>query len=301
MSELAAFIYWVALTDAQRAWADPHTAAVLSPTHVELNAYLLFDAMMRAKMREYYRFEDKSVMKKKEIPINRKSAAVFKRLLRALDEPFYAHLDANRFQPIISCLKWIRLMFLREFEIHDCLVLWDFILKNFGLRVEIFDFRNGRVLREDHAAVQYFDIFDFVCVALYFVQRPLLMKQDNEIGIVQVLQEAAKCGPFEVMAGAEALVSDLTRALRGRGGPGQGQGKGQAGLAGQDFHGGGGGRRSAPEGAGGGRPGQGGEAGGAEPGRGQGHHFRRQAGLPARAEAAHGEARPGGDHLRPGG
>jgi hypothetical protein len=236
MSELAAFLFWVVLRDSQRNWEDPATQTILHTNHIELNTYLLFDALMRSKMREFYKFEDKATTRRKEIPINRKSAAIFKRLLRPLDEAFHKHLEANKFQPIISCLKWVRLMYLREFEVDSCLLLWDFLLKNFGLKVEIFDFRNSKVLKEENGATQHFDIFDFVCVALYFKHRTAIMKQDSEIGIVQVLQETVKVPVTEVMALAEELTRGVTREVRSGSGTGQAEGTGQTELPGERLH-----------------------------------------------------------------
>lgn len=236
MSELAAFVFWVVVRDSQKTWEDPATQTVLHSNHVELNTYLLFDALMRSKMREFYKFEDKATTRRKEIPINRKSAAIFKRLLRPLDEEFHKHLEANKFQPIISCLKWVRLMYLREFEVDACLLLWDFLLKNFGLKVEIFDFRNNKVLKEENGATQHFDIFDFVCVALYFKHRQAIMKQDSEIGIVQALQETVKAPVTEVMASAEDLIRGITREVHGRSGPRQATGAGATQRSHQRLH-----------------------------------------------------------------
>lgn len=225
MSELAAFLLWVALTDSKADWRDPSTADILAPRNAELNAYLLFDALMRGKMRELYRFEEKGLAKKKEIPINKKSTFVFKRLLRAIDEPLYAHLDSCRFQPIISYLKWSRLLFLREFDIEQCLIVWDYLLGRFGLKVEIFDFRTCRPLKEDQQ-LQFLDVIDFLCVALYVKQRDRLMAQESEIGIVQILQEPVKTSALDVLLLAESLVGEFTRPIRHRSGKGEEAGGG---------------------------------------------------------------------------
>lgn len=210
MSELAAFLLWVALTDSRTEWRDASTADILAPRNAELNAYLLFDALMRGKMRELYRFEEKGLAKKKEIPINKRSTYAFKRLLRAIDEPLYAHLDSCRFQPIISYLKWSRLLFLREFDVEQCLSVWDFLLGRFALKVEIFDFRSFRPLKEDQQ-LQFLDVIDFLCVALYVKHRDRLMAQDSEVGIVQVLQEPTKSSAWDVLLLAESLVGEFTR------------------------------------------------------------------------------------------
>lgn len=237
MSELAAFAFWVVLRDSEREWSDPATQALLHPTHLELNTYLFFDALMRSKMREYYRFEDKGTTRRKEVPINRKSSNVFKRLLRPLDEEFHKHLEALRFQPIITCLKWVRLMYLREFEVESCLLLWDFLLKNFGLKVEIYDFRNHRPLREENGGVQHFDVFDFVTVALYFSYKKALMRADTETGVVQILQEATKASVLEIMTSAEELMRGMIRQVPDGGGQGQTPGAGETQRAAEHVHG----------------------------------------------------------------
>jgi len=214
MSELAGFLFSVVLTDTQKDFSDPRIAQILSLENLELNTFLLFDRLMKVKMKEFYRFEDKTQVKKKEIPINRKSGLIFKRLVRSLDEPFFQHLESLKFQPIISCLKWVRLLFLREFEITQSLLVWDFLLKQINFKTEVFDFKNNRVLKEDNSSVLYFDILDFLCAALYFKQRENLMNQQTEISVVQVLQENLNCPAVEILLLCENLMRSFIRKIR---------------------------------------------------------------------------------------
>lgn len=216
MSELAGFILSVVLTDTQRSFSDPRITHILSLENLELNTFLLFDRLMKIKMKEFYRFEDKTQVKKREIPINKKSGLIFKRLVRSLDESFFVHLESLKFQPIISCLKWIRLLFLREFEITQNLFIWDFFLKQINFKTEIYDFKNNRVFKEDNSSIVYFDIFDFLCAALYFKQRDILMNQQTEIGVVQVLQENLHCPAFEILTLCENLMRFFIRKICAR-------------------------------------------------------------------------------------
>lgn len=206
MSELAAFIFWVVITDTDSEWSDPATQSLLHPNHIELNSFILFDALMRSKMIDNYRFEDRTTIKRNELPINRRSNNVFKRLMRAVDDELYKHLESMRFQPIITILKWVRLIFLREFEVHSCLLIWDFMFKHFSVKVEIYDFRNNRVLRDELNCVQNFDIFDFVTVSLYLAHKKSLLTAETEMEVVQVLQEITKASVWEIMVSAEDLI-----------------------------------------------------------------------------------------------
>lgn len=180
--------------------------------NLELNTYFLFDKLMKVKMKELFRFENKnSSSKRLDIPINKKSVFIFKKLLKVVDEELYSHMDYHRFQPIISCLKWTRLLFVREFEFKQCTVVWDYIFKNIEFKVEVYDFRNNKVLKEDGEVVQYFDILDFICVAIYVSLKPKLMGQESEIGIIQVLQNNQEMQSFEVLKLTENLISLLIR------------------------------------------------------------------------------------------
>lgn len=213
MSELAGFIFYVVKTDTEREYVDSDILEILRPENVELNTYLFFDRLMKVKMREFYRFEEKTIIKKKEIPINRKSAVIFRKLLKVVDDKLYEHLESLKFQPIITCLKWIRLIFLREFDFKQNVLMWDFIIKNINFKTEIYDFKNHKVCKDENSMILHFDIFDFICVAFYEKQRENLMQENTEVGIVQVLQETLICSVFDILIIVQNLIGNFIRTI----------------------------------------------------------------------------------------
>lgn len=60
-------------------------------------------------------------------------------ILRRTDEQLYHHLKDLHIAPQIYGIRWMRLLFIREYQFQDLLVLWDAIFSNgFGLCDYIF-------------------------------------------------------------------------------------------------------------------------------------------------------------------
>lgn len=51
-------------------------------------------------------------------------------ILRRTDEKLYLHLKELHIAPQIYGIRWMRLLFIREFQMQDLLVLWDAIFAN---------------------------------------------------------------------------------------------------------------------------------------------------------------------------
>ena len=148
MHELAALIFSQRAADAAglgHPWgsadappADPVVdgAPELSAAYVEHDAYAMFAALMgptRAdrpsaadettpvRMAAY--FEDPP----KRGAVSEVQAAcdrVF-RTLGAVDQPLRDHLDSLGIEPPLFLLRWLRVLFTREFHLHDALHVWD--------------------------------------------------------------------------------------------------------------------------------------------------------------------------------
>ena len=211
MSEIVGFIFHMILTETNRRFDDKKMEYFLNAENIEINTFLIFEKLMKIKMKEYYKFEDKNTQKRKEIPINKKSTFIFKKLLKSIDEELFNHLDFLKFQPIISCLKWVRLLFLRDFEFQQCLLVWDFVFKNIDFKVEVYDFKNNKVVKEEGNIIQYFDILDFICVAMFVNLKDKLMKEDYDMGAVQVLQNNQEIQAYFVLLLTEELMRILNR------------------------------------------------------------------------------------------
>lgn len=55
---------------------------------------------------------------------------IMEQILRRYDEKLYNHLKELKIAPQIYGIRWMRLLFIREFQMQDLLVLWDAIFAN---------------------------------------------------------------------------------------------------------------------------------------------------------------------------
>jgi TBC1 domain family protein 5 len=78
-------------------------------------------------------------------------------LLRRLDPALAQHLESLGIEPQIFCLRWIRMIFTREFGLDDAISIWD------GL------FASGRSLA----------LIDYVCIAMLLRIRNQLLAGDH--------------------------------------------------------------------------------------------------------------------------
>lgn len=64
---------------------------------------------------------------------------ITEQILRRYDEKLYIHLRDLKIYPQIYGIRWMRLLFIREFQMQDLLVIWDAIFADgFGLCDYIF-------------------------------------------------------------------------------------------------------------------------------------------------------------------
>ncbi|KAI9350929.1 rab-GTPase-TBC domain-containing protein [Obelidium mucronatum] len=115
---------------------------VFDAEYVEHDAFALFDRIMRpAKLwfevgqegdlrqgaRNQSKFSSSSSKNRQEkpIPIVSLCLHIQNDIVRALDMKFYEHLNSLQIEPQLYGLRWIRLLFGREFLFEDLLVLWD--------------------------------------------------------------------------------------------------------------------------------------------------------------------------------
>ncbi|KAI9254027.1 rab-GTPase-TBC domain-containing protein [Sporodiniella umbellata] len=125
MHELLAPIYWVISTDSiDRLQVDENILDLsdnimlqsLDSTYIEHDAYILFDKLM-SHGKVWYEFND-------SLPSSSKA----KKNVNSDSIPKLSdHLQDFGIEPQLYGLRWIRLLFGREFEIHELLTLWDAI------------------------------------------------------------------------------------------------------------------------------------------------------------------------------
>ncbi|KIW74025.1 hypothetical protein, variant [Phialophora macrospora] len=166
MHELLAPILWVVQQDAVDLMGVPavdRTAEgtdfmieVLNGKFVEHDAFNLFCAVMQTAKAFYELGENRD-----SSPIVARSMRIHDDILTAIDPELALHLTVVGILPQIYSIRWIRLLFGREFEFKDVLKIWD-------------------VLFAEHLRS---DIVDFTCVAMLLRNRWTLIEADYTTGI----------------------------------------------------------------------------------------------------------------------
>ncbi|EXJ63681.1 hypothetical protein A1O7_00016 [Cladophialophora yegresii CBS 114405] len=166
MHELLAPILWVVHQDAvdligvpavdKKAEGTDFMIEVLNERFVEHDAFNLFCAVMQTAKAFYELGENRD-----SSPIVARSMRIHDEILTAVDPELAVHLTVVGILPQIYSIRWIRLLFGREFEFKDVLKVWD-------------------VLFAEHLRS---DIVDFTCVAMLLRNRWTLIEADYTSGI----------------------------------------------------------------------------------------------------------------------
>ncbi|PKK67028.1 RabGAP/TBC [Rhizophagus irregularis] len=150
----------------------------LNADYVEHDTFALFSALMKSA-KEYYEYNDEIFNKKpvkraqgsdleyarliknnqaevaKATPVFRKCNKIYE-YLQIIDPELYKHLIDLEIEPQLYGIRWIRLLFGREFPLNKVLILWDGI------------FAEDPALR----------IVEYVCVAMMLLIRNELLDSD---------------------------------------------------------------------------------------------------------------------------
>lgn len=158
--------------------ADPSISALLAtfadPQYLEHDAFALLDALL-ARSGEW--FESNSAppapapagavaAPPTPSPIIRKCRYIQDALLCKFDTPLYDHLTAISIEPQLYLLRWLRLLFGREFHVEDALIVWDAVFA--------YDDRLGLV--------------DYFCTAMLMFIRTQLLGRDYTSCIRRLLK-----------------------------------------------------------------------------------------------------------------
>jgi TBC1 domain family member 5 len=145
MHELLAPILWVVNQDAldasneaaaradKKAEGTELMLAVLDRRFVEHDAFNLFCAVMQNAKASYEIGENRDAS-----PMIKRSKRIGDDLLTIFDPELALHLQVVGVLPQIYTIRWIRLLFGREFEFKDVLKMWDVLFAE-GLRTDIVD------------------------------------------------------------------------------------------------------------------------------------------------------------------
>ncbi|KAJ9479036.1 Adenylyltransferase and sulfurtransferase UBA4 [Pseudozyma hubeiensis] len=133
----------------------------LARVFVEHDVYTLFRALMRSA-KAWYVWRDVS---HRPLPIVAKCEHVLE-LLRHIDPALAQHLGSLGIEPQIFCLRWIRMIFTREFALEEALAIWD------GL------FASGSSL----------DLVNYICIAMLLRIRNQLLAGDHSSALQSLLR-----------------------------------------------------------------------------------------------------------------
>ncbi|KAF7588396.1 hypothetical protein BBP40_005756 [Aspergillus hancockii] len=176
MHELLAPIMWVLDRDAFKTESreevstggdDSLILQLLDSVYVEHDSFTLFCAVMQTTRVYYEHNRQRSASGQMDvIPIVNQCQHIHNDLLMTTDLELADHLQALEVLPQIFLTRWMRLLFGREFEFQDVLIMWDFLFSE-GLRPEL---------------------VEFVCVAMLLRIRWQLLDADSSTALTMLLR-----------------------------------------------------------------------------------------------------------------
>ncbi|MCJ1398182.1 hypothetical protein MMC11_001379 [Xylographa trunciseda] len=206
MHEVLAPILWVVSRDA----IDPSTLTeedskisnsddpvrqALDCSFIEHDAFTLFCIIMQT-VKSFYEMGSTTQQTAAGItsssPIVERSKRIHEDYLRRVDPELTRHLTAIEILPQIFVIRWIRLLFGREFPFNDVLSLWDVLFA------------------EDSAL----ELVDFVCLAMLLRVRWQLLESDYSSALTVLLRYPVPLspnGPSTFVDDAIYLKKHLTR------------------------------------------------------------------------------------------
>lgn len=201
MHEVLAPILWVVSRDAidsqslgpDHADLDGLTLASLDNRYVEHDAFTLFAAIMQT-VKTFYEMgsnnEPATAGLLNNSPIVERSKRIHENYLHHADPELAEHLTAIEILPQIFLIRWVRLLFGREFPFEDVLALWDILFA------------------EDPAL----DLVDMISVSMLLRIRWQLLEADYSAALTLLLRypvPTAPCGPSTFVGDALYLRDNL--------------------------------------------------------------------------------------------
>lgn len=130
MHEILAPILWVVERDAielgessKTLGEDALIKAIFDGDYIEHDAFALFGQVMQSAKNFY----EQTTTSGRENPMVARSRRIFNEMLPLVDRRLAAHLENIDIVPQIFLMRWIRLLFGREFAFDEMLTVWDVI------------------------------------------------------------------------------------------------------------------------------------------------------------------------------
>ncbi|CAG8962438.1 hypothetical protein HYFRA_00014067 [Hymenoscyphus fraxineus] len=191
MHEVLAPILWVVEQDAidQASYAsssvseaDETLIEILDSAFIEHDAFTILSLVMRSAKAFYELGEPdrkssdgNAAQQQAASPIVERSKRIHEEYLARLDPELATHLTNIEILPQIFIIRWIRLLFGREFPFDQLLALWD------------------TLLAEDPAL----DLVDMICVAMLLRIRWQLMEANYSVALMLLLKYPSPAPPYE--------------------------------------------------------------------------------------------------------
>ncbi|KAG8771744.1 hypothetical protein FRC12_003438 [Ceratobasidium sp. 428] len=176
MHELLAPILWALDYDSLEAKGEGDEAEMrefVSREYIPADAWALFSRIMDGA-REWYEWREPTPSTGTAIstqtpwvaPINALCAKIGGEYLRVCDPALYSRMNELGIEPQMYGIKWLRLLFTREFSWRDALVLWDALF----------------------AADSSLQLAPWICIAMLMRIRNLLIPAEYTTALTQVLR-----------------------------------------------------------------------------------------------------------------
>jgi len=186
MHELLAPIIYILDQEKMTPVAGSLLSHLMDKNHIEEDAYIIFERLMKITGSWFiskpsspknnnhndnnnHHNDNKSNTGKKtppmaDSPILIKCQHIHHNLLKAKDPGLYSYITSLKIEPQLFLLRWIRLLFGREFRLSETLTLWDAIF----------------------AYDKSFSLIDHIAVSMLMVIREQLLSADQN-GVLQLL------------------------------------------------------------------------------------------------------------------
>lgn len=196
--------------------AEGELGALLSGRFVEHDTYSMFDALMSGKgggfnLAEYFMTTNGASSAASHSPVLEASAALY-RALAAADLSLYSYLVGLGVEPQYFALRWLRVLFGREFDLEKLLLLWDAIFSVANTP----ELLTGREVESN--SCQHSHRRDFIlalAVSMLLYLRPILLAAANATGCLQKLLNFPQTADVKVLIetakGLRSLVEEAVR------------------------------------------------------------------------------------------
>jgi len=166
--------------------AEGELGIVLSEKFIEHDAYCMFDALMNGArgsiaMIDFFSYSPLPGSHTGLPPVIEASAALY-HLLSHVDSSLHAHLVDLGVEPQYFALRWLRVLFGREFSLSNLLIIWDEIFLSDNSKVETHAEDNFRIFNSSRGA-----FISAMAVAMMLHLRSSLLAAENPTTCLQRL------------------------------------------------------------------------------------------------------------------